>query len=97
LPELRLTIRAQTDIKNALRFSKQRWGSAVRDDFRAWLRAAFEDIAQFPKIGFHDDRLPDNVRIRPVMSHRIIYRVTQQEVLVLRVLHYRQSLPEIDE
>jgi plasmid stabilization system protein ParE len=47
-------------------------------------------------MGFHDDRLPENVRILAVASHRIIHRATEQEVLIMRVVHYRQRLPKLD-
>lgn len=48
-------------------------------------------------MGFHDDRLPDGVRILSVASHRIIYQATEQEVLIMRVVHFRQRLPKLDD
>ena len=48
-------------------------------------------------MGFHDDRLSENVRILTIASHRIIYQVTEQEILVMRVVHYRQRMPKLDD
>jgi plasmid stabilization system protein ParE len=80
-----------------LRFSKQEWGPKARNEYRASLRAAIEDLIRFPDMGFHDDLFPENVRILTVASHRIIYQATEQEVLIMRVVHCRQRMPKLDD
>jgi plasmid stabilization system protein ParE len=95
LPELRIAAKAQTDLRNVLRYSRSKWGIEAGDDYLSALQQGIDDIGVFPGMGSRHDELPENVRILPMMSHRIIYRTTDTATIILRVIHHRRRLPKV--
>lgn len=87
----RLSRNATADLRRLYRRSVTGFGIAHADRYLARLNDAFRNIAEFP------DAYPArpniaNARIRPFEAHHIVYRLRDDEVVILRVLHGRQDL-----
>lgn len=71
------------------------------DQARAYLsdmRGQIEFAAEFPGIGGPTRGLPSDYRKLTTGQHRVIYRYSETEIIVVRVLHERQDVPdEIEE
>jgi toxin ParE1/3/4 len=51
-------------------------------------------LAAFPLMGTPQPRLGHNVRSTPVGRHTIVYRVHDDFIYVIRILHQRQDIDE---
>ncbi|WP_404969287.1 type II toxin-antitoxin system RelE/ParE family toxin [Sphingomonas sp. PP-F2F-G114-C0414] len=51
------------------------------------INATFERLSVFHEFGVLRTDLPGGVRSLPTGEHRIFYKVTSDEVLIVRVLH----------
>ena len=93
-----LAPRAQDDIVGIAAYTLEHWGDPQMVRYVDDLHRRFAQLSQFPEAG---RRRPDvGRRYRSVTqgSHVIFYRVTVEEVVIVRVLHGRMSaachLPE---
>lgn len=57
------------------------------------LIAAFDRLAIRPLIGVAERDLGKDMRSFPYRSHRIFYRVGENELLVVRILHHARDFP----
>jgi toxin ParE1/3/4 len=78
-------------VRTILRYSRQTWGEAQRDDYRRALDQAFETLAAYPLIGQAREDLRPGLRSLPVRQHVVFHRVGPQTVTVIRVLHVRMD------
>jgi len=56
---------------------------------------AFQKIAEYPLIGRERDELAIGVRSVPVSPFLVLYRVHQDHVLILCVVHGSRELPDL--
>jgi plasmid stabilization system protein ParE len=62
------------------------------------IRRQISQAAEFPGIGSSVHGLPADYRKIRAGSHRIIYRHTDTELIVVRIIHERQDVPsDIDD
>jgi len=50
-------------------------------------------IARNPQIGRRDEALPETYRLYFVGSHVIVYRIQNETLEVIRILHQRMRIP----
>ena len=86
-----LTPRAREDIRQALLYSRQRWGEQQRRRYRLHLADAMTDLTDYPELGKPRDDLFPGCRQLRVEQHILFYRVTEEDVIIGRVLHVRQD------
>lgn len=86
-----LSAKARVDLSDLLLFTERRWGRIERQEFRIILSEAFSKLAVFPFMGqsrpdfgpeFHGFRVGQRV---------IVYRVTETEIRIDRILHVRRD------
>ena len=90
---LRLDIKAaaRAELRNIYEFSVAEFGTRVAETYLTGLRSAFDRILEFPGIGpVYPDVVPE-VRSLAYRSHRIFYQLDGDLILIVRVLHHRQS------
>lgn len=89
----RLTERAVVDLVDIAEYTTQQWGSAQALRYAATLEATLEKLGQNPSIAGSRTRydLGQGVRSMMVQSHLVLYRPSQQDVEILRVLHQRMN------
>jgi toxin ParE1/3/4 len=83
----RLTALARRDIDDIADFTETRWGSDQMVRYLGDLDELFRKLAAAPGIGMARPDLGPGLRARPHGSHLVIYRSTETEVLIIRVVH----------
>lgn len=88
-PDLPLILspRAQDDFADILQYTLETWGEAQAFAYRAVLDQALLTIGKNPQIGHGRQELTPAHRIFPAGRHIIVYRITDQAILVSRILH----------
>lgn len=89
--QLTLTSRAREDVRQALLFTRHRWGEQQRRRYRLSLGAAMRRLLDYPDLGQPRDDLYPGCQAFNVGRHVIFYRQTEEEVIIGRVLHVRQE------
>lgn len=84
-----LTSEAEADINDTLLYTWQRWGELQRDLYDAALEQALASLVDFPEMGRRFPRLFPGCRIRPVEHHLLYYRIMDDVIEVVRILHER--------
>ena len=85
---VQLTPPARRDLTSIVLYSEERWGVRQSDSYTKRLNKAMERLTRFPLLGISRSDLLDGVRARPVAQHIIFYRVDEDTITVLRLLHH---------
>lgn len=70
------------------------WGERQAKAYVEGLRQQIIQAAEFPGIGSPVHGLPADYRKVRAGSHRIIYRQTDTKLIVVRIIHERQDVPD---
>jgi toxin ParE1/3/4 len=92
-PRLTLSPETQKDLIDILRYTGEKWGQEQLLTYRDKLNDALLIIERNPQIGRLSRALPDTHRLYFVGSHVIVYRIQEDTIEVVRVLHQRMSIP----
>jgi toxin ParE1/3/4 len=82
-----LSPRAQADVDEIWAYTVERWGVEQAEFYVRQLGRAVEVIAQDPRRGRPCDEIREGYRRHPSGSHVVFYRITTEEVVVVRILH----------
>ncbi len=85
---------AEADLLQISKYTKTEWGEAQAKRYVEALQRQIEFAAAFPGIGSGVIGLPVEYRKVRSGSHRAIYRCTETELIVVRVLHGREDVPD---
>ncbi len=83
-----ITQPAAQDLRNLFAYTLEKWGNAQLLDYQLKINIAFEAILDNPAIG----KFGYSCQIYPVAQHRIFYDTTDQNLIILRVLHRRMDV-----
>lgn len=86
---LRISPEAAKDFDDILLYSQELWGEEQADRYETSLTNAFERIESHIHIGQQRNELRRNVRSYHVEHHVIFYRLEDELVEVVRILHER--------
>lgn len=75
--------------------TRDAWGAEQAVRYRRSLRETCDRLASYPELAPVSSELGD-VRVVPVERHRIVYRPEGDGVRVLRVVHQRMRLEDVD-
>ena len=92
-PRLILSPAAQKDLIDILRYTGEKWGQEQLIVYSNKLNDALLVLESNPNIGHLGKALPDTHRLYLVSSHVIVYRLQEDAVEVIRILHQRMSIP----
>lgn len=79
--------RAERDLTEIWRFTRQRWSHEQADLYLKKLNAVIGSLAKRPQLGRPSDNISPGLLRRPAERHVIYYRVKEKSLLVVRVLH----------
>ena len=82
---------AKADLKAIYQYSLQHWGKAQSERYLHKLKQHVWSLAEQPLIGIERSECLHNVRSLKVESHTLFYKVTNDNVEIIRVLHSRQD------
>ncbi|MBA4163570.1 MAG: plasmid stabilization protein ParE [Erythrobacter sp.] len=89
---------ARADLAEIWLFGAAQWDVPQADEYLAMITSRIETVAEMPGIGSPAEDLPSRYRKLAAGAHRVIYRAEDDAVIVVRVLHERQDVPdEIEE
>jgi len=93
---IRLVVRpvARRDLAQIWSYTAEAWGIAQADSYVGDIDACLRKLLEFPEIGSRVEGLPEQYRKVPSGSHRIIYRMEDNKLMVVRVIHEREDVPE---
>jgi len=89
---IKLTLEAKSDLKDILKYTQKVWGERQRKTYKANFDKAFALLSEFPEGGMRRDELFIGCRCKTVAQHVIFYRLTQNAVEVLRIMHNRMDI-----
>ena len=90
----RFTTIAQEDLGSIWGYSFEKWGESQADKYIEMLFDKIREILHFPEIGRKRNELIKNCRSFTAGKHIIFYRVKENEVEILRLLHTRCEVPK---
>ncbi|MEO7247492.1 MAG: type II toxin-antitoxin system RelE/ParE family toxin [Novosphingobium sp.] len=88
MPEIVVRAEASADIADTYRFSVERFGHAVAEEYLVGLDAAIAGLADFPELGPLQPGLTPPIRALPYRSHRIYYNFDGSVVTIVRIFHH---------
>ena len=87
-----LAIEADDDITDILYHGRRQWGEEQERRYAELLDRALSLLLDNPHLGRPRDDLQPGYRTHPVGQHLLVYRLTEDAIIVLRVLHARRDL-----
>lgn len=91
---IRLVLRpgARRDLSDIWLYTADQWGVAQAETYTAAIGREIETALAFPETGSPVEGLPRDYRKLRSGKHRIIYRYSDTELIVVRVIHERQDV-----
>jgi toxin ParE1/3/4 len=86
-----LSPRAQADIADIWDYTVGRWGIDQAELYLRQIQAGIEAVAAEPGLGASCDYIRTGYRKSPVGSHMLFYRIVDDGIDVVRVLHRRMD------
>ncbi len=82
---------ARDDLHGALLQTRRQWGAGQRVRYKSLLYEAMRGLVDYPERGRTRDELFRGCRSLPAGEHVLYYHVTDDEAVIVRVLHGRQD------
>lgn len=86
--------KALAKIEEIADYTIAEWGQTQAKQYVADLRRKIELVAEFPGMGNDALGLPVEYRKARSGSHRAIYRYSDTELIVVRIVHEREDVPD---
>lgn len=87
-----LTRSALADLKSIARFTQSRWGVRQRNAYLKEVDQVFRSLAKNPLMGRACDEIREGYRKFPHGAHVIYYQPSEDELLIVRILHATMDL-----
>jgi len=82
---------AKSDLKAIYQYGLQRWGQNQSDNYLTLIKDQLWSLTEHPLLGIERTELLPNARSLIIQSHTLFYRVSAQQLEIIRVLHNRQD------
>jgi toxin ParE1/3/4 len=82
---------AREDLRQILIYTQERWGAEQRRRYRALMYQAMRSLLDYPERGRTREEYFPDCRGLPAEHHIIFYRLTDDEVVIVRILHGNQD------
>ena len=86
--DIRFRATARTDLVEIGVFSAEQFGDTVADDYARGFKAAFDLLRRHPLSGEAKPEMGKGIRCLVHKRHRILYRMDNDIVLILRIVHH---------
>lgn len=83
---------AQADVRDIKRYTGERWGVEQKNRYISAIRARLSALREHSEIGRLRPEYGDSYRSLIIGAHIAIYRVTNNDVIVVRVLHQAMDI-----
>ncbi|VVT13991.1 type II toxin-antitoxin system RelE/ParE family toxin [Erythrobacter sp. EC-HK427] len=92
--EIVYTPHVHTKLEEIADYTIAEWGQTQAKKYLADIRSQIEFAAEFPGIGSAVYGLSPEYRKLKSGSHRIIYRTNDSQLIVVRIVHERDDVPD---
>ena len=93
MAEYRLTPAAENDLEVIWAYTVKRWGTVQAERYIDLLTATFDKLSESPKTAQTCDHIRPGYRCISQERHKIYFRITDNGIVVVRVLHERMDAP----
>ncbi|KAA9129665.1 type II toxin-antitoxin system RelE/ParE family toxin [Marinihelvus fidelis] len=90
---LRITPDAESDLVGIWIYTCEEWGVERADAYLDSLEAGMKQLVQHPSLGADYTHILPGYRRLQIEHHAAFYKLTEQEVLIVRVLHEEMDAP----
>lgn len=90
-----LSKKSQEDIESIYEYGNYKFGKEVAIKYLIELNFCFENLSENPKMGKARDEIKQGLYSFPFVSHVIFYRILQNHIRIVRVLHGSRDLQKI--
>ena len=87
-----LSPRASDDLDDILLYTEQAWGSEQREQYERNLLDGLQRLLSFPYLGKERPDYEPGARSIQIEHHVAIYRVSETEVHISRIVHVRRDI-----
>ena len=91
--EVKISRLARGDLAAIDDYGSDQFGHKVASDYSRGLAEALELLGRYPDAGQARPEFGTTMRCKVHRQHRILYRVTDDTVLVQRILHHSRDVP----
>ena len=92
MPKYYLTNDAENDLREILEYTLNQWGVEQVLAYRNILESRLRTLAKFPTIGRNNINLPSEIFYIVEGKHYLFYRIVNDEIEVLRILHSKMDI-----
>lgn len=85
---------AKADIEDILAYTIAQWGENKAEAYKEKLDGVFTLLKSAPFAFPMRETIRKGIRIASVGKHIVVYRVEEQKIMILRVLHGRMNITE---
>jgi toxin ParE1/3/4 len=85
---------ARAKLASIWRYTAEQWGTEQADKYVGDIVRQIERITEFPEMGSGAEGLDDHYRKVRSGYHRVFYRTEGSEIIVVRVLHAKEDVPD---
>lgn len=82
---------AKNDLKEIYQYGLRQWGEIQSDNYLLAIKERFWLLTTQPQMGVERQEFQPHVRSLPMMSHVMFYRINDNTIEIIRVLHGRQD------
>lgn len=79
------------DLENIEVYEVMNFGSAVANKYMARLKYSIDHLKHFPQLVRPHPELKSNARALPIGVHIVIYRFSDENIDIIRIVHQRQN------
>ena len=90
-----LTATAEQELHNIYTYSLEKWGKKQADEYLKQLEDAFHLLLNNPHLGKQRNELKQGYRSLIIQKHSIFYRINNNEINILRILHVCMDVKNI--
>ena len=84
---IRLSNPAKKDLQNIADYTEQSWGVIQKRKYLALISQSLKQLNQIGNTGKKRDDIANGLYCLPVQKHIIFYRESENEFIVIRILH----------
>ncbi len=91
--KIAISIAASIDIMEIWEYTAKRWSVEQADRYYSLLEKEINHLANKPHFGKALERIRQDYLSSKVKSHYIFYRISKDEIQIIRILHESMDIP----
>jgi toxin ParE1/3/4 len=88
---IKITKSARKDLTEILKYTLTEHGELQWEKYGQMVEQNFDLLSKNPTIGYKRNDIPENCLTWPIGNHYIIYKIIDQSIFILRILHQKMN------